>query len=160
MMESPSAITKLSFRWSSWNREFSALSPHIWSELTSCRGHPSPRVVHTLANLPPRHILHNSGLLFQIFIPFFHKSTNKSKDKTRFKKKKSGKLYIIKKLVLQHPIPHRKNQKKKKADMSLTYLSSSSAWSMGSIALRAAYFSSLSSLKISTWWHHNCKKLG
>lgn len=115
MMESPSAITKLSFRWSSWNREFSALSPHIWSELTSCRGHPSPRVVHTLANLPPRHILHNSGLLFQIFIPFFHKSTNKSKDKTRFKKKKSGKLYIIKKLVLQHPIPHRKNQKKKKS---------------------------------------------
>lgn len=49
-------------------------SPDLRTQLTSCGRHPSSRVVDVLTHLPARHILHNSGLLLQVFVPLFDKS--------------------------------------------------------------------------------------
>lgn len=49
-------------------------SPDLRTQLTGCGRHPSSRVVNVLTNLPARHVLHNSGLLLQVFFPLFDKS--------------------------------------------------------------------------------------
>nr|ACR34258.1 unknown [Zea mays] len=48
--------------------------PNLRAELTSSRGHPFPRVVHALADLPPWNVFHDPRLLLKTLLPLFDKS--------------------------------------------------------------------------------------
>lgn len=101
--------------------------PHIGAEFTGGRRHPSAGVVDALADLPPWNVFHDPGLLFQVLLPLFDEPTGCTQQDWY----KNG--------VRPSGI---------KLEIWGSHLSSSSAWSMGSIALRAAYFSSLIALHI------------
>ena len=107
------------------------VSPNIRAKFAGCRRHPSARVVDALANLPSRHIFHDPGLLLQVLLPLFDESV--------------GYTDNVKNMM-------EGGNKQPKTKSESFYLSSSSAWSIGSIALRAAYFSSLSALHV---WKHS-----
>lgn len=54
-------------------------SPDIRTQLTTCWGHPSLRMIHTFSNFPTRHILHHFCLILEIFMPLSNKSREGNK---------------------------------------------------------------------------------
>lgn len=50
------------------------VSPDLWTQLASCWGHPSPRIIDTFTNFPTRNILHYFCLVFKILLPLLDKS--------------------------------------------------------------------------------------